>query len=135
MTPSALLELFDEWQSRLGLDDWTIEIRFDAPESDTAVMECVRDAQYEQAVIYVHPAVFDAPEKWRTGPTFDDFFFEKSVVHELLHCIFRDMRYVEELFEDRIQPDLVEGIEKTYKRVEERTVDKLAVALVRAWNG
>lgn len=135
MSPNMLTALFGEWQSRLGLDDWDINIRYEEPEGATAVMECHRDRQYQQAVIYVHPDVFTADAKWRTGPTFDDFFFEKSVVHELLHCSMRDIRYVEDMFEGKLQPDLASAVEIAYTRAEESTVDKLACALVRSWNG
>jgi hypothetical protein len=135
MNQVEFVALTSEWQSRLGLDQWLIDVRFEEPEEETAAMECHRSSQYEQATLVIKPDLVDweMPEGW-FGPPLDDFFLEKSIVHELLHCLTRDIRYVEDTFDGQLHRDVQSVIEQAYKRAEEQLVDKLAVALVRAWN-
>lgn len=136
MTKQEILVCVSEWQSRLGLDQWLIEVRFEEPESLTSAMECHRSSQYEQAALIIKPELIDweMPENW-CGPTFDSFFLEKSIVHELLHCHTRDIRSVEDMYEEQLHRDVLSVVEAAYIRAEEQLVDRLAVALVRAWNG
>jgi len=135
MTREEIIALTSEWQARLGLDQWMIDVRFEEPEEETAAMECHRSSQYEQATLVVKPDLVDwaKPEEW-FGPELDDFFLEKSIVHELLHCHTRDIRRVEDTFEEKLHKDVYEVVEASYVRAEEQLVDRLAVALVRAWN-
>lgn len=135
MTEQELIAHVDEWQSRLGLDQWTIDCRFGDPSSETALMECHRSSQYEQATVTIKPDLieWEMPEDW-DGPPLDDFLLEKSIVHELLHCHTRDFRYVEDLYNGQLHRDVQSVVEAAYLRAEEQLVDRLAVALVRAWS-
>jgi hypothetical protein len=136
MTEQEIRDCVSEWQARLGLDQWLLEVRFEEPENETAAMECHRSNQYEQAALIIKPDLveWEKPEDW-FGPALDSFFLEKSIVHELLHCHTRDIRYVEDMYEEQLHRDVQSVVEAAYVRAEEQMVDRLAVALVRAWNG
>jgi hypothetical protein len=70
-----------EWQTRLGLDHWKIEVKWDKPASED------QDARVEMEDWYDTCTMHLASE-WR------EWNVQKAqaiVVHELLHLVFRDL--------------------------------------------
>lgn len=140
MTEAQISKMFKTWQHRLGLDHWHIEVSFtDMPGEDgeLALMECHRSECYDRANIKVQPFVVTGD--WPAicdEPRGDDYelYVEIKVVHELLHCHMRDVRFADVDIEGMLAPaanDVYQGVQK---RCEEQVVDRLAHALVKAWN-
>lgn len=138
MTEKQLRDAFDRWQHRLGLDLWQITISIEPCETDSILMECRRSSSYDAATIAVQPYVLTGkiPGTVTDRPVADlsDTYLEMKVVHELLHCVTRDLRYVEDLYDRQLHPDAWRAVEQAYKRAEESTVDRLANALTRTWS-
>jgi len=75
----AFYEYLDKWAERLGLQNWTMEVRFKGCEDPEAFAEVdCRDPEYEAAYFTV------APRRMRSaGFTRDNV--ETIVLHELVH--------------------------------------------------
>lgn len=135
MTEGQLRSLFTQWVNRLGLERWDIELRVEDCETSSAYMECERSVTYERAVIRCQPWVL-------TGQVPDDLLqleltsqrVEASLVHELLHCLTRDLRNVAETVDGQLHRDAFSIFESAVMRAEEQLVDRLAVALVHAFS-
>lgn len=139
MDITHLNELLEIWKARLGLNTWRIYLEVGNLEDDTNYMEVSQATSYERAVIHVHPALFgngETPDEWLvTGDRITDEFIESSIVHELLHLYTRDIRVI--IRNDLIgvvQRDLYQQLLNTMERADERIVDKLSEALVKAFS-
>lgn len=133
--PAELQQLLSDWQQRLGLVHWSIELTMgdvmdNGPET---VFEIQRHENAHRAVITVAPwlAGGDRPEMVETV---DDRFIEQGLVHELCHLIFRDVTFiVRDDLADLLGQVNHELIMRGINRSEEAAVDLLARSLVDAW--
>lgn len=114
--------LLEEWQERLGLQDWTISLcyncKFDDLETENSCGETVWSTVLKDAMIKII-----SEEEFGDDRTLK-FDFEKTLVHELLHikfCIFE------------ISCATYEG--KIYDSLVHQMIDDLARALVMAKRG
>lgn len=140
MTQASVREMFETWQHRLGLSHWHIEITFEDMPSDgsgeVVLMEVHLSSKYDRANIKVQP--WAVTGKW--PDTIDeprgvdyDLYIEIKVVHELLHCHMRDMRFSDSEIETMLAPAANEVYQGVRSRDEEQVVDRLAHALVKSW--
>jgi hypothetical protein len=133
-TITAMVEL---WQQRLGLSLWSVHVEFIEQESSHATNE--RSTQYDRATLQFgrHLLTDDGQlpgDGTMTITAVDrERFIESTVVHELLHCVFRDISDVPDLIESQLHRDVDSVYGRVFDRVTEQTIDKLAVALVRAF--
>ena len=78
-------QLLEEWQERLGLQDWVICLRYDCAREDLRSQDAIGETEWvtelKAATIRIVDGKFD-----RGGIL--DFDFEKTLVHELLHIKF-----------------------------------------------
>ena len=137
MTEAQLRGLFKLWQTRLGLGTWKIGVEFaecGRECHDIVLMETHRPADYDTATIQVQPFALtgDIPEGWVIQPLTDEYL-EIKVVHELLHCVMRDMRFCDVSIDGQLHRDVDAAWQIVQKRAEEQTVDRLATALVKAF--
>lgn len=77
-----------KWTKLLGLELWDIAVELapDTGEADInleAVAECMSHWQYERATIRFLQEYVDSV---------DDACLERTVIHELLHCVLAEMR-------------------------------------------
>lgn len=136
LTEADLRVRFKLWLERLGLDRWIVTLEVGGAEDETAYMETVRSSSYERGRIHVAPWVLGIGEVPNDVlvTNFDAEFVEAALVHELLHLHTRDMRAVvrDDLI-SQVHRDVYTQLEKAMERAEEQCVDRLALALVRAW--
>lgn len=125
-----------KWRPRLGLLHWEFRVRVDDGDFEDGYMEIERHSDHHRAVIDIKPWIVgeaDIPE-WVVDDLHDAGFIERGVVHELAHCLFRDVRmHAAEALEPRLSPDVLETLRLGLNRDEERAVDDLATALVDHW--
>jgi hypothetical protein len=136
VTEKQLLALFDKWIPRLGLDGWVIQVRVEeCPDKDDAGSEgcCHRSSQYDKATIFVPPAMLEEGERDRAHQDITPEYVEQIVVHELLHCVVRDIVFANSLMEDELSERMNETLNKVQMRTEEQVVERLASALMREW--
>lgn len=135
MTDRDLRHLLSVWQERLGLDLWRIELRVGC-ELETSFMEIHRQSSYERAIVYYQPWLLDG-ELPDSVIDFDltDGVVEEKLVHELLHCHTIGMvAVVRDDIDGQMHRDVETVMLAAFSREEERCVDKLAQALVKAFS-
>jgi hypothetical protein len=137
VTEKQLHALVSTWQQRLGLDQWRIAVRFrDDHIDDDCAMRIHRHQRYDDAVLEVQPWVVgdgEPPDVLEREFVGDDLV-ERKVVHELLHLHSRDMaNIIEDDLDGYLHRDAKDLLDKSFLRAEERFVDGLAAALIRAW--
>lgn len=99
-------ELLKEWQERLDLSDWVIDLRDDCPICNFNLDNCVGECEWD----LVHKcAVIRLMQESEYGDRILPYDKEKTLVHELLHIKFalidnsgNDIvdRYIHQLIED-----------------------------------
>ncbi len=139
MDEQALRDLVTLWQNRLGLDHWEVVVKFAEPELDgrTCVMKVDRSHYYDHATITVHPAAIGKGELPASierdildQASDHTAFYERTIVHELLHCCLRDLMEAGELVGDQLHRDVRAVWDEAWRRAEEATVERLAKALI-----
>lgn len=136
MTEQQIRHLFTFWQQRLGLAEWRIRIDFEAIDPDTYTMQIHRSEQYQRATVKVQPWVLtnSPPKDWQAGiGSISDLDIEESIVHELLHAAIGPLWIWRKMLRPECHTDAIDTAERAYDHLEEGLVDKLAVALVKAW--
>ena len=139
MTEAELRRLLRAWQKRLGLDHWSLVMHVGGGELEADdMMNVHRSPTYERAAIYVQPWLVGRgeppPDVFYVAFGKPDSYIETSLVHELLHLAFRDLRAITRSdLDGYLHRDVYDQVEKAAERAEEQAVDRLAEALVRAW--
>jgi hypothetical protein len=115
MTQEELQALLEEWQERLGLENWDIRAKLTdcaelEPEIKGDVHMCVASSEAKIRVL--------APEWW-TGEFEHDP--EKTLVHELLHCLWMQFEnYKEDSLEYRMTHQVVDRLAKVLVKLKRR---------------
>jgi hypothetical protein len=136
VTEEQVLAFVVAWQHRLGLDLWRITVVFESIEPSTITMQVHKCRDYERATIKVQPWVLtnSPPPEWLVGiGCITDLDIEEAVVHELLHCCLDKLWNWPSLLGPETHVDALGTAVRAFDHDEESVVDKLAVALVRAW--
>lgn len=134
---SNIERLVERWQPRLGLGHWHIEVRrtVNPFDDESTAMEIEQHPNAHRAAIRVADWLLDGGEdRLDIIDEIDADFVEKTVVHELLHLHFRDLRQVwDEFCEEEVAGQTKAVLQQASTRAEEGAVDMLARALVRAF--
>ena len=120
MTRPQIDKLVAKWQRRLKLDHWDIKVDWSKPAKDESFATTWRMNSYDRAEIYFDPAF----------TTWDAVFTEKTIVHELLHLVTRDLDRVLGDVDGMIHPEAFRAVDKRYEHEIEGVVDRLAAILV-----
>ena len=72
-----------EWKHRLQLDDWHIELIENCSPNDMTLKDCAGETEWSEVG---ETAVIRIIDKKDYGKRIVPFDFEKTLVHELLHC-------------------------------------------------
>lgn len=137
MTRQQAQELMDQWQVRLGLSHFELVLETDKELGDSYA-ECRRAANYNRAVVMLAPWLFSSkpklPENFLPIPITDERI-EKYLVHELLHILLKDYQnIIDDDLDGQLHRDVHKQLMNAMYRVNENTIDSLAVALVNAWH-
>lgn len=123
------------WQPRLGLENWKIEVQVTPDgdmDNDDALFEIERHKEADRAIIHISESVTRGD--YEATETIDEFFIETAVVHEMCHCVVRDLTFVVRDDLEELHGQVVhELIMRNLHRHEEKLVENLATALVRSW--
>jgi hypothetical protein len=136
VTEAKLRDLFAAWQSRLGLAHWTIEITIQRLKPSTTTMRTSKSPHYDRGRIIVQPWVIagSPPPDWFKAH--DASFaqaIEETVVHELLHLHLWEFSSAICLLHQFSKKPAYATAVTVQEHQEENLVDRLSVALVRAW--
>lgn len=122
MTLDELRALCRQWQQRLSLLDWSIDIRFATREQLDILSGKKNTLAYnERSIVYRRGRIWlfaDSPD------------LEAELIHELLHIALIDLDDVENVMLDVIKPGLNSATENLFERASERIIDRLVKALL-----
>lgn len=108
------IELLKEWQTRLGLQDWTIKLNDNCAPEDMIMDGCAGCTEWTECN---KTARIDILDKQYYGERITPFDYEKTLVHELLHL------------KTSLVSDNVDDLQARYMH---QMIDDLARALVDA---
>lgn len=131
-----LQAITDKWLPRMGLAHWSVTVTDrSALVHEDAILEILRHDDAHRAVI--KPADWFLDEEWtpeNCSEDLSDAYIEQSVVHELAHLLFRDVRnLVQDVLQDELAGATKSTLDIALDRHEEATVDLLARGLVGSW--
>lgn len=131
MTEAKLRKYLKEWQPRLGLGHWDINLEVGelSPEHGA---QCDRSHYYDEATITI--AIKTLKDEFADYKPLDNFWWEKAIVHELLHCALRDFAYLPEIINHRLKKSDRKALSAAMTKAEEGIVDRMAEHLVRSYH-
>lgn len=115
-------KLLNEWQERLGLQDWAIVLRYNCKFSDLETQDSVGETLWNITIKNATIRII-SKEEYGTDRTLP-FDFEKTLVHELLHLKFGIIDSMNSTYESKVVDEL-----------RHQLIDDLARALVMAKRG
>jgi len=136
MTEQQIRDLFTLWQQRLGLSHWTIEVAVEKLKPRTTSMRTSKSPHYDRGRIVVQPWVVtgDPPPDWYKAPdTSFERVIEETIVHELLHLCLWECSSAICLLAPSSKKSAYQAAITVQEHQEEHFVDRLSVALVRAF--
>lgn len=98
--------LLDEWQNRLGLQDWHIKLCSNCKPDEMTMKDVAGCTEWSESIKTARIEIID-PQYY--GDRIVPFDYEKTLVHELLHlktCLVSDMvddlqaRYMHQMIDD-----------------------------------
>jgi hypothetical protein len=138
MTEASLRSLFDLWIGRIGLSHWTIEVAVEKLKPRTTTMRTSKSPHYDRGRIVVQPWVIagDPPADWfKAHDASFDRAIEETAVHELLHLCLWECSSAICLLSQFSKKSAYATAIAVQEHQEENLVDRLSVALVKAWHG
>lgn len=119
MTKAQMERIVREWQRRLGLERWDLDVAWD-PALEGSDASTWRSDSYDRATLRFDP-------EWAS---WDVEFTNRIVAHELLHLLTRDVDVVVKDAQDQMHRDAGTLIERRYLHEIEGFVDRIAYRLV-----
>lgn len=101
--------LLQEWQHRLGLDDWFIDLRTDVSPNDMILKEVEGETEWNEVN---KCAVINILNPKDYGTRIIPFDREKTLVHELLHVKFAFLQNNENELQNRLVHQMIEDMAK-----------------------
>lgn len=114
-------KLLDEWQERLGLQDWVIALRYNCEFEDLETENSCGETEW---LTSIKTATIRIVKEELCGGRTLDFDFEKILVHELLHIKFALIDQEVNTYESKVA-----------EQVRHQLIDDLARALILAKRG
>jgi hypothetical protein len=129
--------LTSEWQQRLGLESWRIDVVAGKLDDPLSRAEIGKSRDYDRATLHIAEWMLKGESLPQTCFEHTKIVardIEEAIVHELLHLVTRDMERVAfDVIDGQLHRDVDIVFARAFTRAQEHAVDALAVALVRAW--
>jgi len=115
-------QLLDEWQERLGLQDWLITLRYNCKFEDLELDNCCGETNWEDTIKTATIKIVGEEE--HGNDRIQAYDFEQILVHELLHIKFGLISFTQQDYNGMVVSEL-----------RHQLIDDLARALVMAKRG
>lgn len=137
-------ELVDKWQARLNMEHWRIAVvlKEDVEHHGRKVFMAMRRSEfYDRGTLEISACALEArllpdcieKDLYETSAVTHEEFLEESIVHELLHLQFRDLMETGDLIREQLAPHVADVWDGAWRRAEEATVERMAIALRGNW--
>lgn len=114
--------LLNEWEERLGLQDWIIKLKYNCKFSDLELENCCGETNWEDTIKTATIKIV-SPKEYGNDRIVA-FDFEQILVHELLHIKFGLLSFTQQDYDGKVTAEL-----------RHQLIDDLARALVMAKRG
>lgn len=121
MKENEVEKLLEEWQERLGLQDWNIILRYNCKKEDMELEDVNGESSWTTSR---KVGVIRILNLKLCEDDIEEFDFEEILVHELLHLKFSLLEYGKDNYANKVALE-----------VRHQLIDDLARALVMAKNG
>lgn len=111
MSAGKMQELLKEWQHRLMLDDWRIELEANCIPCRFAIQEACGESEWEESI---KTAVIKILDKRDYGNRILPYDEEQTLVHELLHLKFSLLDNSGNKVQDRLIHQLVDELSRAF---------------------
>lgn len=115
-------DLLNEWEERLGLQDWIIKLKYNCKFSDLELENCCGETNWEDTIKTATIKIVNPKEYGNDRIV--AFDFEQILVHELLHIKFGLLSFTQQDYDGKVTAEL-----------RHQLIDDLARALVMAKRG
>ena len=115
-------DLLNEWEERLGLQDWIIKLKYNCKFSDLELENCCGETNWEDTIKTATIKIV-SPKEYGNDRIVA-FDFEQILVHELLHIKFGLLSFTQQDYDGKVTAEL-----------RHQLIDDLARALVMAKRG
>lgn len=123
MTRATLDRILAEWQRRLWLERWEIDVE-DEPCSAESNAEIIPNGHRQHARLYLSASW----KRWTIAEA------NRTIVHELLHCAHRDVDHVvDDVLDGMLHRDVLTVVQEAYLDAMERFIDDHSRLLVAAF--
>ena len=82
------IQLLDEWQARLGLQDWAITLKYNCDLDEMELGEVAGETEWAASIKSGYIKIISQKEYNKMGERVVPYDFENILVHELLHLKF-----------------------------------------------
>lgn len=121
MDTKKVEELLEEWQNRLGLQDWIIALSYNCKPEDMELEDCCGETSWQTSIKDASIRILE--EKY-CKDRIEQYDFEKILIHELLHLKFALLDNENNTYESTVAYNL-----------RHQLIDDLAKALIMAKRG
>ena len=104
-------ELLHNWQNRLGLTDWAIELQDNAIPADFINTECEGEVEYKEST---KTAIIRIIRPDCYGEKVKPFNFERILIHELLHLKLALLDDSGNALQDRLVHQLIDDLARAF---------------------
>lgn len=113
--------LLKEWKHILQLDDWNIELIENCSPNDMLLKDVAGETEWNEVG---KTAIIRIIDKKDYGKRIEPFDFEKTLVHELLHCKFCLLEESGNDLQDRLVHQYIENLAKIFIKMKRRNYEK-----------
>lgn len=103
MDEKKATDLLEEWQNRLGLQDWAICLRYDCKPEDLELEDCSGETRWGTSI---KDACIKIVSKEYCEDRICNYDFEQILVHELLHLKFSVLDISKDSYESKVMDEL-----------------------------
>lgn len=120
--------LLNEWQERLGLQDWAIILRYNCKREEMENPEfSIGETSWETTIKAAKICII-SEEEYGTELMLD-FDFEKTLVHELLHCKFsmidKDINSYEGIVTEQARHQLIDDLARALVMAKRNEIERV----------
>lgn len=115
MNEKKAQEMLEKWMRRLSLDGWRVTLKVNALPCDMTLEEACGEAELAEPIKVATIRILD---ERCYGERNEPFFFEKTLIHELLHLKFSLLDNSGNDLQDRLVHQMIDDLARAFYATE-----------------